>query len=213
MLATPGEAHADIAVGEGQPLGIPLSYGGPYLGLFASRMEHARQMPGRIAGIAYDDQGRRGYVMSLQAREQHIRRERATSNICTNQGLCALAVCVHLAALGRRGLMRLARLNAWRARQSLTRLESIPGVRRAYAGAFFNEFVVELPVDAMQVCRILSERGVLAGLPLSRFYPELGRQLLVCATEMTRPADIEALATALESTTTTAAAAGRGVRD
>jgi len=212
LLRGPGHFGADIVVGEGQSFGLPLSFGGPYLGFLACREAHARAMPGRLVGETRDVEGRRGYVLTLATREQHIRRERATSNICTNQGLCALAVCVHLAALGRRGLMRLARLNAWRARQCLARLEKIPGVQRAYPGAFFNEFAVDLPAPAGEICRVLSERGILAGLPLSRFHPDLGRRLLVCATEMTRPADIEALAGALENATVKTAAAGRGAR-
>ena len=198
LLRGPGHFGADIVVGEGQSFGLPLSFGGPYVGFLACREAHVRAMPGRLVGETRDAEGRRGFVLTLSTREQHIRRERATSNICTNQGLCALAVCVQLACLGRRGLMRLARLNAWRARQTLERLEAVPGVRRALSAPFFNEFVVELPVDAGAARDSLLRQGIVAGLPLGPYGPELDRHLLVCATELTRPADIEALGGALE---------------
>ncbi len=209
LLRGPGHFGADIVVGEGQALGLPLSFGGPYLGFLTCREAHVRAMPGRLVGETTDVEGKRGYVLTLATREQHIRRERATSNICTNQGLCALAACVHLAALGRRGFMRLARLNAWRARQTLARLEAVPGVRRALSAPFFNEFVVDLPADAGDVVAELAESGIMAGLPLSRFFPERRRQLLVCATELTRPGDIEALGGALHKVLSSRAAAGR----
>jgi glycine dehydrogenase subunit 1 len=210
LLAGPGRFGADIAVGEGQPLGLPLSFGGPYLGFLACREAHVRAMPGRLVGETRDTEGRRGYVLTLATREQHIRRERATSNICTNQSLCALAACVQMAALGRRGLMRLAKLNAWRARDTLARLEALAGVRRAFAAPFFNEFVVDLPVEAEGLCRTLSRRGILAGVPLAGLGAGSTRQLLVCATELTRPADIETLAAAIEQETGSRVGSARG---
>jgi glycine dehydrogenase subunit 1 len=209
LVRGPGHFGADIVSGEGQALGLPLSFGGPYVGFLACRDSHVRALPGRIVGETRDVEGRRGYVLTLATREQHIRRERATSNICTNQGLCALAMCVHMALLGRRGLLRLARLNAWRARQALARLEEAAGARRAFAAPFFNEFTLELEVEAEQACRALAERGIVAGLPLSRYFPDLRRHLLVCVTEMTRPAEVEALAGALGALSARGAAAGR----
>ncbi|MEE9219794.1 MAG: aminomethyl-transferring glycine dehydrogenase subunit GcvPA [Acidobacteriota bacterium] len=197
LLQGPGRLGADIVVGEGQSFGLPLSFGGPYLGFLACRQTAVRALPGRLVGETKDMEGRRGYVLTLATREQHIRRERATSNICTNQGLCALVVCAQLAALGRRGILRLARLNAWRARQTLERLETLPQVRRALQGAFFNEFVIELPMEAETLCGVLAGEGILAGFPLGRVWPEMKNQLLICATEMTRPSDIEALVTGI----------------
>jgi glycine dehydrogenase subunit 1 len=209
LVRGPGHFGADIVAGEGQALGLPLSYGGPYIGFLACRESHVRAMPGRIVGETRDVEGRRGYVLTLATREQHIRRERATSNICTNQGLCALAMCIHMSLLGRRGLLRLARLNAWRARDVLARLEAVAGARRAFAAPFFNEFTLELDVDAEQACRSLAQRGIVAGLPLSRHFPDLRRHLLVCVTEMTRPAEVEALAGALGAVSARRSAAAR----
>jgi glycine dehydrogenase subunit 1 len=209
LVRGPGHFGADIVAGEGQALGLPLSFGGPFVGFIACRESHVRAMPGRIVGETRDVEGRRGYVLTLATREQHIRRERATSNICTNQGLCALAMCVHMSLLGRRGLLRLARLNAWRAREALARLEAVAGARRAFAAPFFNEFTLELDVEAEEACRTLAQRGIVAGLPLSRHFPELRRHLLVCATEMARPADVETLAGALGALSARGAGAGR----
>jgi glycine dehydrogenase subunit 1 len=189
---------ADIAVGEGQPLGIPLSYGGPYLGLFATRMAHVRQMPGRIAGVAHDDQGRTGYVMSLQAREQHIRRERATSNICTNQALCALAATVYLALIGPSGLKSIAERNFAVAHQLADRLRQLPGCSLVYDRPFCNEFVLKLPVPADDVERELWNDGIISGLPLGRWWPEKDDQMLFCATEVITESAIHRLVAAME---------------
>ncbi len=191
-LRSPGACGVDIAVAEGQSFGLPMSYGGPGVGLFATHDRHVRAMPGRIVGETVDTQGRRGFVLTLATREQHIRRERATSNICTNQGLCALAVTVHLAMLGRAGLARVARVNHHAARQVAARLQDA-GIRRRFDGVFFNEFVVEVP-DAETRWRDLATRtGVVAGYPLGLWYPELADCLLLCVTEVHTPEQIDAL--------------------
>ncbi|MCL6522517.1 MAG: aminomethyl-transferring glycine dehydrogenase subunit GcvPA [Firmicutes bacterium] len=183
LLASPGELGADIAVGEGQPLGSHLNFGGPYLGFLAARERYVRRMPGRIAGQTRDVDGRVGYVLTLQAREQHIRRERATSNVCTNEALVALAASVYLATLGTRGLGEVARQSALKARYLAAELGRLPGVRLAFDGPFFDEFVVELPQEAEAVSEAMLDRGFLAGLPLGRFRPGWERRLLVAVTE------------------------------
>ena len=183
-------------MGEGQSFGIPLSFGGPYLGLFATRERFVRSMPGRLVGETVDEQGRRGYVLTLATREQHIRRERATSNICTNQGLCALAATVFLALAGRRGLRELADRNARKARYALGRLRERAGAELVFSAPFFNEFVVRLP-DARRRHERALERGVLAGVPLGPWYPALPDALLVCATEVHTPGHVERLVEAL----------------
>ena len=191
----PGEMGADIVAAEGQSLGNALNFGGPHVGLFATREKLVRQMPGRLAGQTVDAAGRRGWVLTLSTREQHIRRERATSNICTNAGLCALAFTIHLALLGEAGLTRLAQLNHAAAVALAERLEEIPGVRLVNR-AFFNEFAVRLPRPAAEVVETLAARGILAGVPVSRFYPRdeaLADILLVAATEMTTADDIARL--------------------
>jgi len=188
----PGEMGADIVAAEGQSLGNALSFGGPYLGLLASRDKFVRQMPGRLVGQTVDADGKRGWVLTLSTREQHIRRERATSNICTNSGLCALAFTIHLALLGESGLPRLARLNHAAAVALAERLHGIPGVQLLNR-AFFNEVTVRLPRPAAPVVEGLANRGVLAGIPVSRLYPgrpELADLLLVAATEMVTDADM-----------------------
>jgi glycine dehydrogenase subunit 1 len=185
VLEAPGAYGCAIALGEGQSAGNWPSYGGPHYGFLAARSDYVRRMPGRIVGETVDGAGRRGYVLTLATREQHIRRERATSNICTNQGLCALAVTVHLAMLGRSGLARLARVNYRAAHDAAQRLDAA-GVRRRFAAPFFNEFVVRLP-DAEARWEALAERdGVVAGYPLGRWYPELADSLLLCVTETHR---------------------------
>ncbi len=198
LLTSPGEAQADIAVAEGQPLGIPLSYGGPYLGLFATKLEHVRQMPGRIAGVAYDEQGRKGYVMTLQAREQHIRRERATSNICSNQMHAALAATVYLSLIGPRGFRKIAQNNFVVAHELAEKLSELPGCSLAYEHPFFNEFVLNLPVPAEDIERELWDNGIISGLPLSRWWPGREHQMLFCATEVITEAAIHRLVAALE---------------
>jgi len=192
-IVSPGEMGADIVAAEGQSLGNALNFGGPHLGLLASRNKFVRQMPGRLAGQTVDADGRRGWVLTLSTREQHIRREKATSNICTNSGLCALAFTIHLALLGETGLSRLARLNHAAAVALAERLERIPGVQLLSA-AFFNEFALRLPCPAAAVVDALAAKGVLAGIPVSRFYPnrtELAESLLVAATEMVTTEDLD----------------------
>jgi len=200
LIEAPGKLGADIVVGEGQSLGVGLNFGGPYLGLFGCREKFVRQMPGRLAGQTVDADGKRGFVLTLSTREQHIRREKATSNICTNAGLCALAFSIHMTLLGGEGLARLARINHARARATADALAKVPGVR-VLNGAYVNEFTVILPRDAREVVRQLAEYGVLGGVSLGRLYPEarhLHAGLLVTATETTSDEDIHALATILE---------------
>ncbi len=200
LLEAPGNLGADIVVGEGQSLGVGLNFGGPYLGLFGCNEKFVRQMPGRLCGETVDADGKRGFVLTLSTREQHIRREKATSNICTNSGLCALAFSIHMTLLGGEGLAKLARINHSRAQAAAARLARVPGVT-ILNGAYFNEFTLILPTDAREVVRQLADRQVLAGVALGRLYPgiaDLERGLLVAATETTTGEDIEALADALE---------------
>jgi glycine dehydrogenase subunit 1 len=206
LLKPPGEwggRGVDIAVGEGQPLGVPLSSGGPYLGFMTTRMEHVRQMPGRIVGRTLDAAGREGFTLTLQAREQHIRRAKATSNICTNQGLLMTAATVYLSLMGAEGLARTAAAAHARTRELATALTRLPGVRLAFSGACFHEAVLLLDRPVAPVLRALAARGVLGGLDLAPYFPELGNALLVCATETKTAADIEryraALSEALQS--------------
>jgi glycine dehydrogenase subunit 1 len=198
VLAAPGDYGADIAVGEGQPLGISLQYGGPYLGLLAARSDLVRQVPGRLVGRTTDLDGRRAFVMTLRAREQDIRRDKAASNICTNQALCALAATVYVATLGPHGLRDVAAGGAARAAELEQALGAV-GARRIHSGAYLNEFAVRVP-DAHRVHAALLEKGVLAGLPLADWYPAdpaLADALLVCATEVTTSEDIARFASAL----------------
>jgi glycine cleavage system P protein (glycine dehydrogenase) subunit 1 len=198
VLAPPSEYDADIAVGEGQPLGIGLQYGGPYLGLLAAKSELVRQIPGRLVGRTTDLEGRRAYVMTLRAREQDIRRDKAASNICTNQALCALAATVYVATLGPHGLRDVAALGAARAAELEAALAEA-GAPRVHSGPYLNEFAVRI-ADAPRVHAALLERDILAGLPLADWYPDdatLRDALLVCATEMTTSEDIERFASAL----------------
>ena len=194
-IRPPGEMGADIVAAEGQSLGNALNFGGPHVGLLATRDRFVRQMPGRLVGQTVDADGRRGWVLTLSTREQHIRRERATSNICTNSGLCALAFTIHLALLGEAGLTRLAHLNHAAAVSLAERLEQVPGIRLLNR-AFFNEFAVRLPRPAAEVVEVLAGEGILAGVPASRFYPEndgVADLLLVAATEMTTKEDLDQL--------------------
>jgi glycine dehydrogenase subunit 1 len=200
LLAPPGEwgdGGADIACGDAQPFGVPLSSGGPYVGFMACRMEHVRQMPGRIAGRTVDLEGRPGFTLTLQAREQHIRRAKATSNICTNQGLLMTAATIHLALLGPAGLERVARACIARTDELVTALGRVSGVCAAFSGPRFHEAVLTLDRPAGPVLEALAADGIIGGLDLSRDYPELGHALLVCATETRTSADIEAYAGAL----------------
>ncbi len=200
-IKSPGELGADIVVGEGQAIGVGLQFGGPYLGLFAVRNpKHVRQMPGRLCGETQDAEGKRGFVLTLSTREQHIRREKATSNICTNSGLCALAFSVHMTLLGEKGLRQLAAENHRLACLAADRLVKVPGVSLLNDN-FFNEFTIRLGQDARQVVRDLADKGVLAGVSLGRLYPNVeafSDSLLVALTETTSEEDIEALASALE---------------
>jgi glycine dehydrogenase subunit 1 len=199
-IKSPGEMGADIVVGEGQALGVGLQFGGPYVGLFACKDKYVRQMPGRLCGETVDAEGKRGFVLTLSTREQHIRREKATSNICTNSGLCALAFSIHLTLLGERGLRDLAAINHALAVEAADRLAQIPGVR-VINEHFFNEFTLELPKHSRSLVRRLADKGVMAGVSLGRLYPDNGeieRGLIVAVTEMTTVEDIEALAVALE---------------
>jgi glycine dehydrogenase subunit 1 len=185
-----GAAGADIAVGEGQPLGVPLASGGPYLGFMACRKKWVRQMPGRIVAATRDVDGRRGYTLTLQAREQHIRRSKATSNICTNQGLAVTAVTIYLALLGPDGLAAVARASHGAAAALLAALTRIDGVEQAFSGPRFHEFVLRLKTPVAPVLDALRARGIIGGFDLGRDYPELGHALLVCATETRTAADI-----------------------
>ena len=199
-IKSPGEMDADIVVGEGQALGVGLQFGGPYVGLFGCKEKYVRQMPGRLCGETVDATGRRGFVLTLSTREQHIRREKATSNICTNSGLCALAFSVHMTLLGEAGLRKLAGVNHALAVAAADRLVQVPGVRLVN-DAFFNEFTLVLPRTARPPGRTLAGRRILAGVSLGRLYPgsvELDHGLVVAVTETATLEDIEILATALE---------------
>jgi glycine dehydrogenase subunit 1 len=200
LLRPPGEMGADIVVGEGQAIGVGLNFGGPYVGLFACKEKFVRQMPGRLCGETVDAEGKRGFVLTLSTREQHIRREKATSNICTNSGLCALAFSVHMTLLGESGLRRLAELNHAKAVAAAERLSKMPGVELV-SGSFFNEFTLRLSQEARPVVRTLAERGILGGVSLGRLYPgveALQNGLVVAVTETVTDEDVEALAGALE---------------
>ena len=200
LIKSPGEMGADIVVGEGQSIGVGLQFGGPYVGLFACREKHVRQMPGRLAGETVDAEGKRGFVLTLSTREQHIRREKATSNICTNSGLCALAFSIHMTLLGEQGLRTLAGINHARAVAVAERLSAIPGVTLVN-DAFFNEFTLRLPVEARPAVHAMVEKSVLGGVSLGRLYPGeagLANGLVVAVTEPVSDADIDAFEAALK---------------
>jgi len=196
-LATPASWGAQIVAGEAQSFGVPVAYGGPYAGFIASTQEHMRRIPGRLVGKTVDNAGRTAYVLTLQAREQHIRRERATSNICTNQAHCALIATIYLALMGKTGLRNAAALNLERSRELATAVSSVEGITLKFSAPFFNEFVADVHQDATGVLAALQQRGILGGLNLGRYYPELTSCVLMNATELTTSEDIAALATAL----------------
>ena len=197
LLKSPGELGADIVAAEGQCLGSPMSFGGPFLGVLGATSALVRKMPGRLVGQARDSSGRRGYVLTLTAREQHIRREKAVSNICSNQGLSMLLACVYLAAMGRTGLRAVAELCWNKAHYAASLIARLPGFA-VEKGEFFKEFTVRTPIPAEEIAGRLSRRGVVPGLPLSRYYPERPYELLTCVTEMCTRAQIELLARSLE---------------
>jgi glycine dehydrogenase subunit 1 len=194
LLKSPGACGADIVVAEGQSFGVPLSFGGPYVGLFATREKYARQIPGRLVGEAYDKQGRRGFVLTLATREQHIRREKATSNICTNEGLIALAATVYLETMGRRGVQEAAQQCAKKAAYTARAISKLAGYSLPFSGPYFNEFVVRAPGKALELlARLGKEKGIDGGIALSRFMPDRPNDFLVCVTETNSRAQIDAL--------------------
>ena len=193
VLEAPGRLGADVVVGEGQGLGVPLSYGGPYLGVFAAKHEFVRRMPGRLVGATVDRDGRRGFVLTLQTREQHIRRDKATSNICTNVALCALMATIYVATLGKRGLVRVGELSAAKAHYAADRLSEIPGVALRFDAPFFKEFTLRLPKSPERVAARLAKAGILAGIPLKTFDRKLADCLLVAVTEKRTKDEIDRL--------------------
>ncbi|HSP06569.1 MAG TPA: glycine dehydrogenase, partial [Acidobacteriota bacterium] len=197
ILKSPGDCGADLAAGECQSLGLHLGYGGPYAGFIAAKQALMRSLPGRLAGMAKDHEGRRGFVLTLAAREQHIRREKATSNICTNQGLCALAVTVYMSFVGAEGFRNLALRNLQMAAYARDALRKATRIR--FDSPVFNEFVVDLKRDAEDITARLAEKRIFAGIPMGRYYPGMQNSLLVCATEMNTKAQIDQLASELEA--------------
>jgi len=199
ILKSPGEQGFDIATGEGQSLGIPLSFGGPYLGFMSTTKKLARKMPGRIVARTVDVNGKEGFVLSLQAREQHIRREKATSNICSNEALCALRAHIYLSLLGKDGIKQVASLCADKAQYAKERIKAIAGVKVMESSPTFNEFVVKLPIDAGECVGKLIDYGFAAGFPLGRYYPDMSNYLLIAVTEKRTRYEIGELAEALEA--------------
>lgn len=196
LLKSPGELGADIVVGEGQPLGIPMSFGGPYVGFFATRNEYVRKIAGRIVGETVDADGRRAYVMTLRPREQDIRREKASSNICTNQGLMALAACVYMSLMGRNGLRQVAELNYHKAHYAAQQINTVPGFSVDFSKPFFNEFVVKCPKSVEEINDILIEEGIIGGFDLQADYG-LENTMLLCVTEMNSKDEIDTLVSLL----------------
>jgi glycine dehydrogenase subunit 1 len=198
LLKSPGACGADIVVAEGQSFGVPLSFGGPYVGLFATRDKYARQIPGRLVGEAYDKKGRRGFVLTLATREQHIRREKATSNICTNEGLIALAATVYLETMGRRGIQEAAHQCLQKAAYAARQIKTLKGFSVPFTGPCFNEFVVRAPGNAVELlARLAKDKGIEGGIALSRFFSDRDKDFLVCVTETNTREQIDALVAAL----------------
>jgi glycine dehydrogenase subunit 1 len=193
ILTPPGEMDADIVTGEGQPLGIPLSFGGPYLGIFTTRQKFVRKMAGRIVGETIDSRGQRGYVLTLSTREQHIRREKATSNICTNQGLLVLASTMYLSLLGKHGLAQVAHLNYQKAHYAAQQITALPGYELCFETPFFNEFAVHCPIPADQLNAHLLQHDILGGFALGESNPDLENCLLIAVTEMNTRQEIDNL--------------------
>lgn len=200
LLKSPGECGADIVVGEGQSFGIPMSFGGPHVGLFATRDKFVRQMPGRLCGVAYDKNGNRGFVLTLSTREQHIRREKATSNICTNQGLIALAATIYMETMGKKGLQEVAMQNAQKAAYAAREISKIEGFEIAFSAPKFNEFVVRSPKPAEELLTELrKENGIIGGLTLSKYYADRPNEFLVCVTETMKKEQIDSLTESLRN--------------
>jgi glycine dehydrogenase subunit 1 len=198
LLEPPGKLGADIVIAEGQALGVAPSYGGPHVGLFGARSKFVRQMPGRLCGQTVDVNGQSGFVLTLSTREQHIRREKATSNICTNQGLVALQVCIYLSLMGPRGLARVARTGAAHAHHFLKEIEGLAGFEPLFPGAHvYHEVALRTPMDARVLVARLADEGIAAGVPLGRFFPEMSQALLVNFTEVHSRADVDTLVRAL----------------
>lgn len=198
LLKTPASCGADIVVGEGQSFGIPMSFGGPHVGIFATQDRYVRQMPGRLCGVAYDKNGNRGFVLTLSTREQHIRREKATSNICTNQGLIALAATIYMETLGKKGLQEVAEQNAQKAAYAKKKIAEIDGFEIAFSSPTFNEFVVRGPKPATDILeKVRTENGIIGGLALSRYYSGHDNDFLVCVTETNTKTQIDQLVSAL----------------
>ena len=200
LLKSPGACGADIVVAEGQSFGVPLSFGGPYVGLFATRDKYARQIPGRLVGEAYDKKGRRGFVLTLATREQHIRREKATSNICTNEGLIALAATVYMEAMGRRGIQEAAHQCLQKANYTAKQIADVNGFSLPFTGPIFNEFVVRGPGNSVELLsRLAKEKQIEGGIALSRFMPDREKDFLVCVTETNTREQIDSLVAALSA--------------
>jgi glycine dehydrogenase subunit 1 len=198
LIKSPGACGADIVIGEGQSFGVPMSFGGPHVGLFATREKFVRQMPGRLCGVAYDKNGNRGFVLTLSTREQHIRREKATSNICTNQGLIALAATIYMEAMGKRGLQEVATQNAQKAAYAATQIAGVDGFEIAFSAPKFNEFVVRGPRSATEILeKLRTENGIIGGLALSKYYADRPNEFLVCVTETSSKKSIDGLVSAL----------------
>ena len=197
VMRTPGEYDADFAVCEGQPLGNPISFGGPGLGIMTAKKAYVRQLPGRMVGVAKDKDGKRAFVLTLQAREQHIRREKAASNICSNEALCALNAAIYLTLLGPQGLKEVAELNVERAHQLAEKIGQVKGFKVTTKMPFFNEFIVQCPIPACEVIAKLEKQGIAAGYDLGKLCPQMKNCLLVCATEMRTPEDLQAYIDAL----------------